>query len=390
MSQNIIDTIKANAEKFTEIRHQIHKHPELGFEEQVTSDLVAAKLQEWGYEVHRGLAKTGVVGTLKVGNGTKRLGIRADMDALPIVENNGKAWSSTIPEKFHGCGHDGHTTILLAAAEYLAKTKNFDGTLHLIFQPAEELLYGGKVMLDDGLFKLFPCDMIYALHNMPGLKTGEFYFKEGPFMASSDTIHIEVNGVGGHGAIPEKTVDATLVASHIVIALQSIVSRNVSPFEQAVVTVGCFQSGDAPNVVNGKALLKLSVRALHPEVRKLLLKRIPEIAQAQAQSFGASVEITHVNGSPVLMNGKEATDFGIQVARNLVGEANVHTDAAPMMGSEDFAFMLEANPNGSYLFIGNGDEPGSCMVHNPGYDFNDEIITPAAAFWGALTEAYLK
>lgn len=390
MRHPIIEAIQVTEQKFTEIRREIHRHPELGFEEVKTGDLVAEKLASLGYEVHRGLAKTGVVGTLKVGNGTKRLGIRADLDALPIVENNGKPWSSTVPNKFHGCGHDGHTTILLAAAEYLAKTKNFDGTVHLIFQPAEELLYGGKVMLDDGLFDLFPCDMIYGLHNMPGLKAGEFYFKTGPLMASADTIHIEINGVGGHGAIPHVTVDATLVGAHIVTALQSIVSRNVSPFDEAVVTVGAFHAGDAPNVINGKALLKLSARALNPEVRATVFRRITEVANAQAQSFGATVNIIHVNGSPVLMNGAEATDFGVAVAQSLVGADKVHTDTAPIMASEDFAFMLEANPNGSYFFLGNGDEPGSCMIHNPGYDFNDKVIVPAAAFWGALTEAYLK
>ncbi|MBP6346193.1 M20 aminoacylase family protein [Neisseriaceae bacterium CLB008] len=390
MTHPIIEAIKANEQQFIDIRREIHRHPELGFEEVKTSDLVAEKLASWGYEVHRGLAKTGVVGTLKVGNGPKRLGIRADMDALPIVEDSGKPWHSTIPKKFHGCGHDGHTTILLAAAEYLAKTRQFDGTLHVIFQPAEELLYGGKVMLEDGLFDLFPCDMIYGLHNMPGLKAGEFHFKTGALMASSDTIHVEISGVGGHGAIPQGTVDATLVGAHIVVALQSLVARNVSPFEQAVVTVGAFHAGDAPNVINGKALLKLSVRALNPDVSALLTQRIHDIITAQAQSFGATVDITYINRCPVLMNGPEATDFGIAVAQALVGEDKVHANAAPIMASEDFAFMLEANPNGGYLFLGNGDGPGTCMIHNPGYDFNDEVIVPAAAYWASLTETFLK
>lgn len=390
MTHPIIEAIKANEQQFIDIRREIHRHPELGFEEVKTSDLVAEKLAAWGYEVHRGLAKTGVVGTLKVGNGPKRLGIRADMDALPIVEDSGKPWHSTIPKKFHGCGHDGHTTILLAAAEYLAKTRQFDGTLHVIFQPAEELLYGGKVMLEDGLFDLFPCDMIYGLHNMPGLKAGEFHFKTGALMASSDTIHVEISGVGGHGAIPQGTVDATLVGAHIVVALQSLVARNVSPFEQAVVTVGAFHAGDAPNVINGKALLKLSVRALNPDVSALLTQRIHDIIMAQAQSFGATVDITYINRCPVLMNGPEATDFGIAVAQALVGEDKVHANAAPIMASEDFAFMLEANPNGGYLFLGNGDGPGTCMIHNPGYDFNDEVIVPAAAYWASLTETFLK
>lgn len=386
----IMNAIRQTEGEFTEIRQKIHANPELGFEETSTSELVAQKLKSWGYEVHRGLAKTGVVGTLKVGEGSKRLGIRADMDALPIVEKSGKSWSSCVEGKFHGCGHDGHTTMLLCAAKYLAQTQQFSGTLHLIFQPAEELLYGGKVMLDDGLFEQFPCDAIFAMHNMPGLKEGEFYFKQGAFMASSDTIHIEISGVGAHGAMPEKGVDATLVACHIGVALQSIVSRNVSPFEQAVVTVGCIQSGEAPNVVNGSALLKLSVRALNKDVRQMMLKRISEIATAQAQSFGATAVINHINGSPVLINDQKATEFAVQVAHDLVGKDKVHANAQPLMGSEDFAFMLEANPNGSYMLLGNGDTPGYCNVHNPGYDFNDRIIVSGASYWAALTEAYLK
>ncbi|WP_392553598.1 M20 aminoacylase family protein [Orbus wheelerorum] len=390
MMKNIIEAIKISENDFINIRHQIHQHPELGFDEKNTSDLVAQKLSQWGYEVHRGLAKTGVVGTLKVGNSDKRIGIRADIDALPIVETSGKPWTSKIQGKFHGCGHDGHTTILLCAAKYLAQTRNFDGTLHVIFQPAEELLYGGKVMIDDGLFELFPCDIIFGIHNMPGLKAGEFYFKEGAMMASSDTIHIEVSGIGAHGAMPDKGIDATIVACYIGTALQSIVSRNVSPSQAAVVTIGSIQSGDAPNVVNASALMKLSVRALNNEVRELLLNRIKALVITQAESFGAKAVITHVNGSPVLVNGKEATDFAIDVAKELVGANKVHVNTPPLMGSEDFAFMLEKIPNGCYMMIGNGDEPGFCNVHNPGYDFNDNCIVPAAAYWAAITERYLR
>ncbi|WP_343655499.1 M20 aminoacylase family protein [Cupriavidus sp.] len=390
MYQSILKAISESEDRFIRIRRQIHQHPEIGFEETRTSDLVAEMLKGWGYEVHRGLARTGVVGTLKVGKGSRRLGIRADMDALPMTENSQKEWSSTVPGKFHGCGHDGHTAILLCAAEYLAKTRNFDGTLHLIFQPAEELLYGGKVMVHDGLFEQFPCDAIFAMHNMPGFKECEFYFRKGAFMASSDTLHIEITGVGGHGAIPEKTIDATLVACHIGTALQTIVSRNVSPFEAAVITIGSIQSGEAPNIINAKALMKLSVRSLNPSVRTVLLKRIAEVAQLQAQSFGATAEVMHVNGSPVLVNDDQATDFAAEVAQDVFGRDKVHTDAPQLPGSEDFAFMLEANPNGSYMLIGGGDQPGYCMVHNPGYDFNDKCLTPAAAYWCALTERYLK
>lgn len=382
--------IAKTQDRFIALRHTLHQHPEIGLEEVNTSDIVAERLSAWGYELDRGMAKTGIVATLKAGNGKKVLGLRADMDALPIQEQSGKAWSSTVAGKFHGCGHDGHTAILLCAAEYLAQTRNFDGTLHLIFQPGEELLYGGRLMLEDGLFKRFPCDCIFALHNMPGLKKGTFNFRKGAMMASSDTVHIEVTGVGGHGALPERTIDAVVVACHIVQALQTIVARNVAPFDPAVVTVGSIQSGDAPNVINAQALMKLSIRALHAGVRRRVLQRVTEIATAQAQSFGATAKVSHINGSPVLVNGDRATEFAIGVARQLMDESMICSDVQPMMGSEDFAFMLEENPNGCYLMVGAGDEQDRCMVHNPGYDFNDELLAPAAAYWCALTESYLR
>lgn len=388
MAKQIIAALREQEAKFTAIRRQIHSQPEVGFEEHRTSDLVARLLEEWGYQVYRGLAKTGVVGTLKCGDGVKRLGLRADIDALPMRENNGKDWSSQIEGRFHGCGHDGHTAILLCAAHYLAQTRNFNGTLHLIFQPAEELLYGGRVMLEDGLFEKFPCDTIFGLHNMPGVKLNHFAFRDGPMMASSDTLHIEVHGIGGHGALPERTVDATLVACHIAVALQTIVSRNITPFQPVVVTVGSIQAGEAPNIINEKALMKLSVRTLDEEVRKTVLQRIHDIALSQAASFNATVTLTHVNGSPVLVNNPHANDLVREVATDLFGAERVIT-APPFMGSEDFAFMLEKNPNGSYFIIGAGDEADRCMVHNPGYDFNDENIVPAAALWCALTEKYL-
>lgn len=383
--QHIID----NQALFAALRRDLHQHPEIGLEEQRTSAMVAEKLRSWGYQVHRGMAKTGVVGTLKMGDGQKTLGLRADMDALPMQEQSGKSWSSRTDGKFHGCGHDGHTATLLCAADYLAKTRNFNGTLHLIFQPGEELLYGGRLMLEDGLFRQFPCDAIYALNNMPGLKKGHFYFKDGAMMASSDTLHIEVAGKGGHGAFPEKTTDALLVACQIVLALQTIVSRNVSPFSPAVVTVGSLCSGEAPNIINASAMLKLSVRALDNSVRQLLLKRIGDIARSQAQSFGAKVTIEHINGSPVLVNDPAATQFAYEAACELVGESMTCRDTAPVMGSEDFAFMLRENPHGSYLFLGAGDEPGRCMVHHPGYDFNDELIAPGAMFFSHLAERFL-
>ncbi|MFJ3456636.1 M20 aminoacylase family protein [Scandinavium goeteborgense] len=389
MTHPIVEALQDTEEQFIELRRHFHQHPEIGFEEHQTSEQVARLLTQWGYEVHRGLAGTGVVGTLKVGNGSKRLGIRADMDALPMQESSGKEWASKTDGKFHGCGHDGHTTTLLYAAEYLARTRNFSGTLHVIFQPAEELLYGGRVMVEDGLFDKFPCDHIFGLHNMPSQKIGKIGLHDGAMMASSDTLHIEVTGKGGHGAVPEHTVDATLVACHITVALQSIVSRNITPFEPAVVTVGSIQAGHAPNIINEKVLMKLTVRTLSEKVRQTVLQRIHDIAIAQAESFNATATLTHVNGSPVLKNDPAANEMVRSVAGDLFGKDEVVTIGS-FMGSEDFAFMLEKNPNGCYFTIGAGDEPDRCMVHNPGYDFNDKILITGAALWSGLTEHYLR
>ncbi|MTH46356.1 M20 aminoacylase family protein [Intestinirhabdus alba] len=389
MTHPLIEALRVNEAQFIRLRRRFHQQPEIGFEEHKTSDEVANLLSQWGYEVHRGLAGTGVVGTLRLGEGKKRLGLRADMDALPMQEKSGKAWASRTDGRFHGCGHDGHTTTLLFAAEYLARTRRFNGTLNLIFQPAEELLYGGRVMLEDGLFEQFPCDTIFGLHNMPGQPLGKIGLRDGAMMASSDTLHIEVNGVGGHGAMPEHTVDATLVACHIALALQTIVSRNITPFEPAVVTVGSIQAGSAPNIINEKVLMKLTVRTLNEQVRKTILQRIHDIAVAQAESFNAVATLTHVNGSPVLVNDPDANALVRTVAGTLFGEESV-VQAPPFMGSEDFAFMLERNPNGCYFTIGAGDEADRCMVHNPGYDFNDDILLTGAALWCGLTEHYLR
>ncbi len=297
MTHPLLEALQVNEAQFIALRRRFHQQPEIGFEEHQTSSEVARLLGEWGYEVHRGLAGTGVVGTLRVGEGKKRLGLRADMDALPMQERSGKPWASQVEGRFHGCGHDGHTTTLLYAAEYLARTRQFTGTLQLIFQPAEELLYGGRVMVEDGLFDQFPCDAIFGLHNMPGQPLGKIGLRDGAMMASSDTLHIEVKGVGGHGAVPEHTVDATLVACHITLALQSIVSRNITPFEPAVVTVGSIQAGHAPNIINDHVLMKLTVRTLNEQVRETVLQRIHDIAVAQAESFNATATLTHVNGS---------------------------------------------------------------------------------------------
>ncbi|MES1765318.1 M20 aminoacylase family protein [Escherichia coli] len=383
--------IRGFEEELREIRHQIHENPELGLQEFKTSALVAEKLRQWGYEVEQGLATTGVVATLKVGDGEKSIGLRADMDALPIYENSGKPWASKHPGLMHACGHDGHTTILLGAARYFAETRRFNGTLRLIFQPAEEMINGGEIMVKEGLFDRFPCDVIFGMHNMPGLPVGKFFFQPGALMASMDQFHITVRGCGGHGAIPHKAIDPVLVAAHITTALQSIVSRNVDPLEAAVITVGSIVAGEVANVIPDSAEMKISVRSLSRDTRQLLLTRIPALAQAQAASFGATAEVTHVNGTPVLVNDEEMARFAWQVACKTFGEDRAEFGIKPLMGSEDFSFMLEAQPKGGFLLFGNGDVgEGSCMVHNPGYDFNDASLVPASSYWGALVEARLQ
>ncbi len=383
--------IRGFEEDLREIRHQIHENPELGLQEFKTSALVAEKLRQWGYEVEQGLATTGVVATLKVGDGEKSIGLRADMDALPIYENSGKPWASKHPGLMHACGHDGHTTILLGAARYFAETRRFSGTLRLIFQPAEEMINGGEIMIKEGLFDRFPCDVIFGMHNMPGLPVGKFFFQPGALMASMDQFHITVRGCGGHGAIPHKAIDPVLVAAHITTALQSIVSRNVDPLEAAVITVGSIVAGEAANVIPDSAEMKISVRSLSRDTRQLLLTRIPALAQAQAASFGATAEVTHVNGTPVLVNDEEMARFAWQVACKTFGEDRAEFGIKPLMCSEDFSFMLEAQPKGGFLLFGNGDVgEGSCMVHNPGYDFNDASLVPASSYWGALVEAWLQ
>lgn len=388
------DALVHRVGEFIQLRRDIHQHPELAFEEHRTADLVASKLESWGYSVHRGLGGTGVVGTLKRGNGKRKLGIRADMDALPINENTGLAWASSTPGIMHACGHDGHTAILLAAAKAIAQNdspdSSFNGTLNLIFQPAEEGGGGAVRMMEDGLFTHHPCDAVFALHNMPGVPVGHFVFREGAAMASSDYASIRIKGKGGHGAMPHRAADALLAAAAIVLALQTIVSRNVDPLHTAVVTVGALHAGHANNVIPELATMELSVRALDPQVRLLLEQRIKALVTAQAESYGVTAEIDWRKGYCVLVNAVRETDFARQVAIDLVGAARVTLQGQALTGSEDFAFMLEQIP-GSYLLIGNGDgdSAGACMVHNPAYDFNDENIATGADYWKALVKAFL-
>lgn len=390
MADVVIPEIKADEEEMIAIRHYLHAHPELSLEEFNTSELVAGKLAEWGYHVTRGVGKTGVVGSLSRGDSSKTIGLRADMDALPINEVTHLPWASTVAEKMHACGHDGHTTILLAAAKYLASPAcQFNGTVHLIFQPAEEAIGGADLMIKDGLFERFPCDRIFALHNMPGLPAGKLGFYAGNFMASADTVKITIHGHGGHGAQPDRTVDPILTASALVMALQSIVARNVPPGETAVVSVGTFQSGIASNVIPESAMMELTVRAMKTEVRDLLIKRIRQISECTAQSYGATCKVEVYDSYPVLINSVEETAFAKAVAEKSFGKAQVLPSVAPMNASEDFAFMLQKRP-GCYCLLGNGDNggKGSCMIHNPGYDFNDDIIAIGASFFVRLVETY--
>ena len=387
-----LSALQARADTFTALRRDIHQHPEIGFEEFRTSDLVAQRLERWGYEVTRGLGGTGVVGQLKRGNGSRKLGLRADMDALPIQETTGLPHASVQAGLMHACGHDGHTAMLLAAAEHLATSARFDGTLNLIFQPAEESLGGARKMMEDGLFDHFPCDAIFAMHNLPGFRPGQLLLREGATMASSENILVHIEGAGGHGAMPHLSADPVVAGAAIVMALQTIVSRNVDPLKMAVITVGAFQAGVANNVIPQNAVLKLSVRALDRGVRALLRQRIVEVVELQAKSYGVTARVDFLPGYPVLVNTPAETEVAREVALALVGADNVVLQTEPLTASEDFAYMLDQVP-GSYLFIGNGDVThgghGACMVHNPNYDFEDRNIPVGAAFWVALTQRFL-
>ncbi len=385
-----LDDIRAHEDEMVAIRRQIHANPEMAYEEFATADLVADRLQRWGYAVHRGLGGTGVVGSLRAGNSNRRVGLRADMDALPIEETSGKPWASKVFGKMHACGHDGHTAMLLSAARHLAATRHFDGHLHLVFQPAEEGLAGARKMLEDGFLELFPCDAMFGMHNMPGLAEGKFAAVPGYAMASGDTCIIKVHGTGGHGAMPHHAADTVVAAASIVMALQTIVSRNVNPLHTAIISVGALLSGDAPNVIPGEAELRLTVRAFRPDVRDLLEKRITEIAQTQAAVYGAKADVNYVRRYPVLNNHASETAFCQQVIRDWLGEEGLQTDAEPITASEDFAFFLERVP-GCYVNIGNGiGSVGGCMVHNAGYDFNDRVLSTGATYWVKLAESYLS
>lgn len=383
--KSVEEGIAAFIGEFQALRRDLHQHPELSFQERRTSAIVAERLGSWGYAVTTGIAGTGVVGTLRKGQGTKALGIRADMDALPITEATGLPYASRNAGVMHACGHDGHTTVLLAAARFLAESGRFDGTLNLIFQPAEENGGGAQHMIGEGLFERFPCDAVFGLHNWPCVGAGHFGCVTGPAMASVDQITITVRGKGGHGAAPHETVDPVVASAHIITALQTVVSRNVDPLDMGVVTVGSIHGGNAPNVVPESVELKLTARAFKPEVREVLKERIPAIARAQAESFGATADVLYRPGYPAVLNHDAETQLARSVAIDTFGAARVDAGFRPRTASEDFAFMLLKRP-GSYVFVGNGD---GASLHSPYYDFNDAILAPSATYWVRLAERFL-
>lgn len=384
----VIPRIAESNDELSAWRREIHAHPELGFEERRTSDFVAAKLAEFGVEVHRGIGRTGVVGVLRAGSSARSVGLRADMDALPIHEANTFAHRSKNEGRMHACGHDGHTTMLLGAAKYLAETGNFDGTVHFIFQPAEEGIGGARAMIEDGLFRRFPCESIFGMHNRPGMPLGKFAVRTGPMMAGGAFFDIDIEGRGAHGARPEAGVDPVLVASHVVAALQSIVSRNVRPVDTAVLSVTQIHSGNAYNVIPQSARLSGTVRAFSNEVMELIGRNMARVAEGVAAGFGATAKTDFRATFAPLVNDAAEADFAASVCAEIVGAASVRRDPALLMASEDFSFML-AEVRGCYINIGNGDGEGACEVHNPSYDFNDKALPYGASFFARLVEKRL-
>lgn len=386
MANHIVSILENNRNQIEEWFQHMHRYPELSMNEDETAKYIAGLVREWGYDVETGVGKHGIVASLKVGDGGPAIGLRADFDALPIQEVNDLPYQSEKEGISHLCGHDGHTAMLLAAGKYLAETRNFKGTVRLIFQPGEETMEGGPAMIKDGLFERFPVDAVFGMHNMPGLELGKLYFADGEVMAAVDNWEIELTGKGSHGAMPEFGIDPIVAGASLVMALQSIVSRNVAPANSAVITVGAFQSGSAGNVVAQTALLRLSVRTKTPEDRQLVLDKIRDLTKHQAAGFGCTYEIREGVPGAVLVNDVEETRKAYEIAKAAFGEGDVEYPGPTFLGSEDFAFMLQKRP-GTYCFIGNGDTP---MVHHPAFVFNPDNLIKGAAYWAALAEGYLR
>lgn len=385
MDREILQKLERNRRETTQWFEHLHRHPELSMREENTAQFLASLLRGWGYRVETGIGKYGLVASLKSGGSSRSLGLRADFDALPIQEINELPYQSTHAGVSHLCGHDGHSAMLLAAGKYLAETRNFDGTVRLIFQPGEETMEGGPAMIRDGLFERFPVDAVFGMHNMPGLEAGKLYFADGEVMAAVDNWEIELSGKGSHGSMPELGIDPIVAGSSLVMALQSIVARNVAPSHSAVVTVGAFRAGTAGNAVAHAATLRLSIRTKTTADRELVLERIRTVTRHQAESYGCTSRISEGVPGAVLVNRPEETRKAYEIAKEAFGAEQVVYPGPTYMGSEDFAFMLQQKP-GTYCFIGNGDTP---MVHHPEYVFNREILTKGAAYWVALTEGYL-
>jgi amidohydrolase len=391
----VVDSIVTQAATMAAVRRDIHAYPELGFEELRTADLVAQKLTEWGIPMHRGMGTTGVVGIVKHGNSSRAVGLRADMDALPMQEFNTFAHASQHDGKMHACGHDGHTAMLLAASQYLAKNRNFDGTVYLIFQPAEESGGGAREMMRDGLFDKFPMEAVFGMHNWPGMPVGSFAVSPGPVMASSNEFKITIRGKGGHAALPHNGLDPVPVACQMVQAFQTIISRNKKPIDAGVISVTMIHAGAATNVIPDSCELQGTVRTFTPEVLDLIEQRMQQVAEHTCAAFGASCEFEFVRKYPATINSAREAALARQVMADIVGDANVLAQE-PTMGAEDFAFMLQAKP-GAYCFIGNGEGShrelghggGPCMLHNPSYDFNDDLIPLGASYWVRLAETWL-
>jgi amidohydrolase len=393
---NLLDSVITQAAAITAIRRDIHAHPELCFEENRTADVVATRLTEWGIPIHRGLGKTGVVGIIRNGTSTRAVGLRADMDALPMQEFNTFGHASRHAGKMHACGHDGHIAMLLAAAQHLAKHRNFDGTVYVIFQPAEEGGGGAREMIKDGLFEQFPMEAVFGMHNWPGEQVGKFAVSPGPVMASTAEFKITIRGKGSHAALPHNGIDPVPIACQMVQAFQTIVSRNMKPIDAGVVSVTMLHAGEATNVVPDSCELQGTVRAFRGEVQDLIERRMRQIAEHVCAAHEAKCEFEFHRNYPATVNSAPEAEFAREVMASIVGPDNVSVQE-PTMGAEDFAFMLQAKP-GAYCFIANGDGShrqmghgaGPCMLHNPSYDFNDDLIPLGATYWVRLAEAWLS
>jgi amidohydrolase len=389
--RNPVEHIRTYHTELSAFRRDLHAHPELAFQETRTAQRVADQLAGWGIEVHRGLAKTGVVGVIRGRKeSVKAIGLRADMDCLPMHETAARPYTSQHEGRMHACGHDGHTTMLLGAARYLSETRGFDGTAYVIFQPAEEHGGGGNVMVQEGLFQRFPVDQVYALHNWPGLAAGRIAVRAGAILAATDEIRIDVRGMGGHAAMPHLSVDPVVAAAHIITALQTIASRNVSPLDAIVVSLCSMETSQLGtfNVIPDAVKLVGTVRTFRPETQTLAEKRIREIAAAVASGLGANAQLEYIRGYPATVNTPKEAEFAARVGERIFGRDNVVREFDATMGGEDFSYMLQARP-GAYVLLGQGGEPSGCYLHNPNYDFNDDVIPLGAGYLAALAEEAL-